>query len=290
MSNGTSELTLYKPEQFAALNPDGDLAEAIACNMDGVELRPHELLQIRIPTSGTKTFVWEDVGEEMSAKTITGIPIHIHPVGNLWPYESISDGNRPVLVSVDLERGWINPLCEDHGDIDLSLAENCKNEDGSYSWVDLPWNEWGTKTAGSGKGKRCQRTGNLYLLRESDAWPICIKLSTTSMLQWSAFAAGLTRKFGLVYYRMIVEVSLKTEDGPAGPYSIACFRPIGSIDKQSGAKLVELYKKPIQKAEMDTSRFQKWTETEDGPSDGEGDDRAKEDAGRPEEGEEELAF
>jgi hypothetical protein len=250
MSTST-ELTVVDAATYLALTKNKALTEAMETNLDGKTMRPDQLLNISMPSGGVTVFSWEDLQGTETAATLTGILAHVQLLGILWPYEMQAGEQQPVLITKDLEKAYINPLCDDFGEIDQDELLSYQQEDGSLNWPELPWNQWGS-TSHNSRGKRAKEYRRLYLLREKDLFPIVLRISPASIKPFKKYSQQLTRS-GIPHHHSVTEVGLKAASSGGNKYAEATFRLLGVLSQEHGDMIRDQYTLPIKQSEMDAA-------------------------------------
>jgi hypothetical protein len=229
-----NELAIVNTERYLALADGSDLREAIVANA-GVEggISERDLVRIKTPAGGATTWAWDSPEGPKEAKELTGILVGYFPRGTLWPTLEMS-GSRPLLVSYDLVTA--HKVGDEFGDIDADELSRYQNDDGTYDWRRLPWNEWGTGNGGS--GKRCKESRVMFLLMEGDAFPVLVQAQPGSLKTIPPFAV----KLPVPHWRAVVSFTLAGKTNNANkPYSQIQPRLVGTLTKEQGVVMKEMY-------------------------------------------------
>jgi hypothetical protein len=223
---------------YRALAPNSEIAEVIEANLGGGSLRRSDLTFVKVPTGGSTRWGWTQAGNEFSEKSITGLcVIATRTEYNLWPSTSSSKGNIPFLRSLDGVTGY--QIGEDHGDLDLSVIEAAKNEDGTYRWKDIPYCQWQDR-----KPPRAKPTRVLGILREQDSSPLFVQISPTSLRAVDAFLRALAAQF-TPHYRAVVELTLEKRKGETADYAAVVCRHVGTVSQEEGERAKALFTVPL---------------------------------------------
>lgn len=244
-SGGLSKVPEIDVTAFPALQPDSDIAEAIAANTQGRGFDLNALVRVKTPAGGSKTWVYSDSGNnEVESKTIEGILVYYGQRGTLWGGEDITKGKPPVLVSYDLRTA--ERVSDDIGDLDPAALEACRIGAGVYDWQKLPWNKDGTGKGGV--GRRCKESRVLAVLQEGEAFPVIVSAGPGSLKTVCPFVTRLP----VAHFRAKVSLSLDKATSVGGiDYSQIIPRLVGTIGKEAGAAIRKLYTEPLMSVERD---------------------------------------
>lgn len=195
---------LAKAETFDLVTLTGEIAEAIAEEMDGLGTIPYD--KVKIPSGGGAAFEipTEDEDNPDVAKEIVGIILDHHPVNSRWKEAYNGSEEKPLCSSFDGKQG-----------IDVETGE-------VTSCADCPYNEFGS--AADGRGKACKNSHRVYVLREGNPVPLVLTLPPTSIkYARDYFAKSIVLK-GMRCYDAITKITLKKEKSADGiEYSRVCF-------------------------------------------------------------------
>ena len=72
----SKELTVVKPSDYAVMNSDTDVREAMLENLDGENISARDLDQISVPGAGNTTWTIPSGDDEVEAKEVEGIIIY----------------------------------------------------------------------------------------------------------------------------------------------------------------------------------------------------------------------
>ena len=145
---------LVKAENFNLLTISGDLADAVAEEMDGLGSLSFD--RVKIPAGGSISFELpgEDEDSPESTPALVGVILDHHAV-NAWWRDIFSGGNaQPDCSSIDGKRGIVRSTGE---------IRDCAS---------CPYNQFGS----DGRGKACKNMHRLYILREGNPVPIILAL------------------------------------------------------------------------------------------------------------------
>ena len=227
---------------FPALTPDSEVAEAITANLAaGESIGLGDLTRIKVPTGGSTTWVWSDIYGEQTASELNGLLVLVQPRQTLWPtsYEN-SDGEMlPYLVSLDMVTG--HQVGDDMGDLDAELIEAARNPDGSFDMMKLHYNEFGS---GRNGGKRVRDERLLFVLRPDEPWPVLVSAPAMSLNAIRTFV----KKLHVPHYRAIVSLKLEKRKSNAGQaYASIVPSVLGTVDREQGKRVLELYTDPLKR-------------------------------------------
>jgi hypothetical protein len=193
-------------ETFDLVTLDGDFAEAIAEEMEGLGTIPFD--RVRIPAGGSLAFELpgETEDDTESVTELKGVILDHNAINAYWP-DKYSGGNEPPsCTSYDGKTGtWI--------DGSQTSCENC------------PRNQF--KDEG---GKDCKNMHRLYMLREGNPVPLILTLPPTSIKFFKNYIAKRILLKGLRCYKVITKITLKKEKSKDGiQYSHAVFSFAGNL-------------------------------------------------------------
>ena len=195
---------LIKAETFELVTLTGELAAAIAEEMDGLGTIPYD--KVKIPSGGGAAFEipTEDEDNPDVAKEIVGVILDHHPVNSRWREAYNGSEEKPLCSSYDGKQGT---------DVETGEIISCAN---------CPYNEFGS--AADGRGKACKNSHRIYVLREGNPVPLVLTLPPTSIkYARDYFAKSIVLK-GMRSYDVITKITLKKEKSADGiDYSRACF-------------------------------------------------------------------
>jgi hypothetical protein len=210
----------------------GGLAQANA-----VEFSRKNETKVSIPGQGRTTWVWDTVIGTQTANTLDGLAVVVTPPQlDVWPYEGTAkSGVSPYMRSLDGVKAYI--VGKDAGDLDLSALEAAKlpiDADGlqPYACEKIP--AFGWQTVQGRQKRRAKETSTIAILREGEAYPLFLQLSTTSSVEVRNFFVKLARA-GIPHWRAVVSLGLKSVPGPGANYAVVVPKFLKEIDAESGA-------------------------------------------------------
>lgn len=209
----TGETALFD----ASFLPDmTEIQEVMQENMEGIDLK---FEKVKIPSGGG--IVWEvpnEDGDFDTVKELTGVIIDHHPINAYWKEEYNGENNPPDCSS-------LNGITSDDG-------KNCAT---------CPLNQFGSDPKG-GKGKACKNMQRVYLVRESEIFPLLIAVPPTSLDNFRQYVRRLTSKLKKVS-SVLTKLTLTKDKNDGGIiYSKVEFRRDGNLDKETAFKMGEFAK------------------------------------------------
>lgn len=203
-------------QQFNLVTLAGDLADAIAEEMDGLGTVPFD--RVKIPSGGGIAFELpgEDEDNPEMATELTGVILHHHPVNAYWRDAYSGDNAQPDCASYDGKFG-----------VDPNTGE-CKN------CATCPYNQFGS---GKDGGKACKNIHRIYMLREGNPVPVMLPLPPTSLKYMRDYISKRILLQGMRCYHAITKITLKREKSKAGiAYSRVAFT---FVDKLTPEQIAE---------------------------------------------------
>ena len=195
---------------FDLVTLTGDIAEAIAEEMDGLGTIPYD--KVKIPSGGGAAFELptEDEDNPDVVTEIVGVILDHHPVNSRWKEAYNGSEEKPLCSSYDGKKGV---------EVETGAIIDC---------AECPYNEFGS--AEDGRGKACKNSHRIYVLRESNPVPLVLTLPPTSIkYARDYFAKSIVLK-GMRSYDAITKITLKKERSADGiAYSRACFTFIDKL-------------------------------------------------------------
>lgn len=195
-------------DNFNLVTLEGDLAEAIAEEMDGLGTIPYD--RVKIPSGGGIAF--EIPGEtdedtEMT-KELVGVILFHHPVNAYWRDKFNGGNEQPDCSSQDGKQGV---------EKDTGVIKNC---------ADCPYNQF----KADGTGKDCKNVHRIYILREDNPVPLILSLPPTSIKYMRDYISKRILLKGMRSYHAVTKITLKKEKSQAGiDYSRAAFTFVGKL-------------------------------------------------------------
>lgn len=185
--------TLEQGFQFPALTDE--MREAIAEEMDGLNF---EFDKIKIPSGGGIAFEIpsDDPDNPDIEKALVGIIVDHYPANVL--FDGKYDGEKKI------------PICSSiGGKVGVVLATGEQRPCNSCDY-----NEYGS--AEDGRGKACKNSHNVYLLRESELYPLLLTLPPTSLKPFNAYMTKRVVGKGLLSSAVLTKITLKKEKSADG--------------------------------------------------------------------------
>lgn len=195
---------LVKAESFNLVTLTGEIAEAIAEEMDGLGSIPYD--RVKIPSGGGAAFEipTEDEENPTVATEIVGIILDHHPVNSRWKEAYNGSEEKPLCSSYDGKQGI---------EVETGTILEC---------ADCPYNVFGS--AADGRGKACKNSHRVYVLREGNPVPLVLTLPPTSIKYLRDYIAKSIVLKGMRSYDVLTKITLKKEKSADGiAYSRACF-------------------------------------------------------------------
>lgn len=180
---------LVKAENFNLLTISGDLADAVAEEMDGLGSLSFD--RVKIPAGGSISFELpgEDEDSPESTPALVGVILDHHAV-NAWWRDIFSGGNaQPDCSSIDGKKGIVRSTGE---------IRDCAS---------CPYNQFGS----DGRGKACKNMHRLYILREGNPVPIILALPPSSLKSLRDYIGKKIILKGYRCHQVITKITLKKE-------------------------------------------------------------------------------
>lgn len=212
---------LVKAENFNLVTLTGDIAEAIAEEMDGLGAIPYD--RVKIPSGGGIVFEipTEDESNPDTEKELVGVILDHHGVNSRWNEAYNGSEEKPVCSAYDGKNG----VDTETGAI--TLCSEC------------PYNVFGSGK--DGKGKACKNSHRIYMLRQGNPVPLVLTLPPTSIkFARDYFAKSIVLK-GMRSHEAITKITLKKEKSADGiEYSRACFTFLDRLAAEQAAQTKEM--------------------------------------------------
>ena len=180
---------LVKADAFNLMTISGDMAEAVAEEMDGLGALSFD--RVKIPAGGGIAFELpgEDEDNPESSPAIVGVILDHHPVNAYWA-EKFSGGNaQPDCSSFDGKKG----VMRETGEI-----KDCAS---------CPYNQFGS----DGRGKACKNVHRLFIIQEGNPVPIILALPPSSLKSFRDYIGKKILLKGLRCFQAITKITLKKE-------------------------------------------------------------------------------
>lgn len=187
---------------FNLITLEGEIAEAIAEEMDGLGTIPYD--RVKIPSGGGLAFELpgEDDEDTQSATELVGVILFHHPINAYWKEKFAGGNEKPDCSSYDGKTGVIRETGE---------CRDC---------AACPYNQFGS----DGNGKACKNVHRVYMLREGNPVPIILSLPPTSLKYMRDYISKRILLKGMRSYHAVTKITLKKEKSAAGiTYSRAAF-------------------------------------------------------------------
>lgn len=197
-------------ESFNLVTLEGEIAEAIAEEMDGLGTVPFD--RVKIPSGGGLAFELpgEDEDSPEIERELVGVILYHHPVNAYWREKFEGGNEQPDCSSYDGKMG-----------VDKETGE-CK------SCGDCPFNQFGSGENGSGKA--CKNVHRIYILREGNPVPLVLSLPPTSLKFMRDYISKRILLKGMRCYHAVTKITLKKEKSAGGiDYSRAVFTFAGKL-------------------------------------------------------------
>lgn len=201
---------IVKAETFNLVTLTGEIAEAIAEEMDGLGSIPYD--RVKIPSGGGAAFEipTEDEENPTVATEIVGIILDHHPVNSRWKEAYNGSEEKPLCSSYDGKQGV---------EVETGIISDC---------ADCPYNVFGS--AADGRGKACKNSHRVYVLREGNPVPLVLTLPPTSIKYLRDYIAKSIVLKGMRSYDVLTKITLKKEKSADGiAYSRACFTYVDKL-------------------------------------------------------------
>lgn len=189
---------------FNLIALEGEIAEAIAEEMDGLGSVPYD--RVKIPSGGGLAFELpgEDDEDTETATELVGVILFHHPVNAYWKEKFEGGNEQPDCSSFDGKKGVVRETGE------------CKD------CASCPYNQFGSGDKGSGKA--CKNAHRVYMLREGNPVPLILSLPPTSLKYMRDYISKRILLKGMRCYHAVTKITLKKEKSAAGiTYSRTAF-------------------------------------------------------------------
>lgn len=205
---------------FDLVTISGDIAEAIAEEMDGLGAIPFD--RVKIPSGGGLAFEVprEDGENPETTQELVGVILYHHPVNAYWVEKFSGSNEQPDCSSMDGKQGIVRETGEIRG---------C---------ADCPYNKFGSD---GGLGKACKNVHRVYILREGNPVPLILSLPPTSLKYMRDYIGKRILLKGMRCYDAITKITLKKEKNAVGiAYSRAVFAFAGKLPDEKRAAAAEM--------------------------------------------------
>lgn len=198
---------------------EGEMAEAIAEEMDGLGMIPYD--RVKIPSGGGLAFELpgEDEDHPISATEIVAVILYHHPINAYWK-EKFNGGNeQPDCAAIDGKQG----ITKEDG-----VIHDCAT---------CPYNQFGS----DGAGKACKNAHRVYLLREGNPVPLILSLPPTSLKPLRDYIGKRILLKGMRSYEAITKITLKKDKNASGiAYSRAVFDFVEKLSSEQAAAVAKM--------------------------------------------------
>lgn len=202
-------------QKFELVTISGELAEAIAEEMDGLGSIPFE--KVKIPSGGGLAFELpgEDEDNPTMATELLGVILDHHPVNACWENKYSGGNEQPDCSSYDGKQGVERETGEIH---------NCAT---------CPHNQFGS----DGAGKACKNIHRCYILQEGSPVPLILALPPTSLRYLRDYIGKKVLLKGMRCWDCVTKITLKKEKSSDGiQYSRAAFAFAGKLTEEQSAQ------------------------------------------------------
>lgn len=202
-------------ENFNLVTLEGEIAEAIAEEMNGLGTLPFD--KVKIPSGGGLAFELpgEDEDNPETVTEIKGVILHHYPVNAYWKEAYNGEIAQPDCSSLGGKQG----IRAETGEV--------------VDCASCPYNQYGSN---DGNGKACKNTHRCYVLREDNPIPVLITLPPTSLKHLRDYIGKRIVLKGLRSYDAITKLTLKKEKSSSGiTYSRAAFTFVSKLTNEQRA-------------------------------------------------------
>ncbi|KKN79823.1 hypothetical protein LCGC14_0336780 [marine sediment metagenome] len=198
MAKKENALATIDEAQYPALTSGRNINAVMKVNFGGDDVKPEDLITIKLPTGGSITWLIPTTEGETSTLVLEGILVHIAMRRAYW-----KEGNEgfPDCRAIDARIGVGDPGG------DCSACPNAVfgtkiNKDGSKSG-----------------GQACNLRRLLFMVREGDLLPIVIDTPATSLVPVKNWLIAITSR-GLFYYQFLTRLELTAAGSGQEKYAI----------------------------------------------------------------------
>lgn len=222
---------------FNLVTLTGDMAEAVAEEMDGLGTIPFD--RVKIPSGGGLAF--EIPGEEEddaeTAQELIGVILDHGPVNAYWANKFAGGNEQPDCSSFDGKQG-----------VDRITGEikDCAT---------CPYNQFGSDNA----GKACKNVHRVYILREDNPVPLILSLPPTSLKYMRDYIGKRVILKGFRCWQVLTKITLKKEKSKDGiTYSRAAFAFVDKLtpeQAQQAQAMRDMVKATYRTIEIDSEDY-----------------------------------
>lgn len=238
----TSAIATIPTSDYPVLAADSRQARIIEANLGDEPMRESDLIRVKTPSGGSKTWTIDNNGNEETTSEIIGVVAAIARRGELWPHEDPSE-SRPVIVTTDFIVGY--RVSEELGSLRPEDLEKYRIGDRRYDWHALstgPEFGYGSAKGGKGSGKRVKESRILAILRPGDTWPVLVKVGPGSL----ATVLPFLKRLNCFHYEAVIGLKLDSVKSTGGqPYSQIVPRLVGTLTEEQGEVVRKLYTEPL---------------------------------------------
>ena len=198
-------------DSFDLQTISGDLAQAVAEEMDGLGAIPFD--RVKIPSGGGLAFELpgEEEDETESATELIGVILDHNPVNAYWANKFAGGNEQPDCSSFDGKQGV---------DRETGEIKDCAS---------CPYNQFGSDD----KGKACKNVHRVFILREGNPIPMVLSLPPTSLKYIRDYIAKRIILKGFRCWQVVTKITLKKEKNADGIiYSRAVFTFVGKLSPE----------------------------------------------------------
>lgn len=210
-----NEVATTEGKKFDLVTISGELAQAVAEEMDGLGAIPFE--KVKIPSGGGLAFELpgEDEDHPITATELVGVILDHHPVNAYWENKYSGGNEQPDCSSYDGKQG-----------VDRSTGE-------VHDCSTCPHNQFGS----DGAGKACKNIHRCYILQEGNPVPLLLALPPTSLKYLRDYIAKKVLLRGMRCWDVVTKISLKKEKSSDNiTYSRAAFSLAGTLQAEQRAE------------------------------------------------------
>ncbi len=236
----SNELTVLKPSEIAALDPQSRKVAALIYNIQqSGGVTEADIRRVKNPSGGGLMFEIENAsGDPEPVRDLVGIPLIVVPRRQLWGDKKIGSGDRPVCSSTDLIHG-VKRRDDKTGAVDISqnILDIAIPGGADGLCAGCPFDEWGTavKQDGTpGEGKRCQESRVIYFLRVGDILPVKLTIPPSSLGNFRKSLKQLPDKFDQCVVRIYITKGKNGDGQDVGMFNI---EPKSTLDDEAVERL-----------------------------------------------------
>lgn len=211
----STDIAVVKNGSYLALNHTVEqLRSVIESNLGQTELSERNLPRVKIPAGGATTWAVPTPFGMEASEDLSGVVVSWKRVRAYWENPDPT-GEPPACISHDTVRGIGKP------------GGACRS---------CPLAQWGSSPK-SDKAQACKESEIWFLLRADGLLPIVLRLPATSLQGAEDYRISLASG-GVPIESVQTTLSLRSEKGPSGNYSIAVPKFGGKLDDEDKAAAV----------------------------------------------------